>query len=197
MGCPGTEHVDPRVKRTRALLQDAMRALVHEKSFGAISVQDVTERATVNRATFYAHYPDKQALMIAVLQEDFREAVGKRFDGCPVFTRESFREIVVAVVEFLGRKCDGCPAGVKELENVFSAAIQEELYNLFRHLQEGGRPAAFEGHSPDMVATLLSWSVYGAAFRWSHGKRKRSPEEIADSVTALLIPSSERVPVAA
>jgi hypothetical protein len=43
---------DPRVKRTRQLLQRAFVDLIHEKSFEAITVQDIAERATLNRATF-------------------------------------------------------------------------------------------------------------------------------------------------
>jgi AcrR family transcriptional regulator len=51
--------LDPRVRRTRQLLQDALLALLAEKRFEAITVQDITERATLNHATFYAHFADK------------------------------------------------------------------------------------------------------------------------------------------
>ncbi|HWQ84479.1 MAG TPA: TetR/AcrR family transcriptional regulator [Anaerolineales bacterium] len=50
--------VDPRIKRTRALLVQAFTELLAEKGFQAISVQDISERATVNRTTFYLHFPD-------------------------------------------------------------------------------------------------------------------------------------------
>ncbi len=51
---------DPRVKRTRQLLLQAFMALLEEKQhIYSISVQDIAERATVNRATFYAHFEDK------------------------------------------------------------------------------------------------------------------------------------------
>lgn len=56
------EGVDPRVKRTRKLLQQAFLELFQEKGFAAISIQDITERATANRATFYAHFQDNYAL---------------------------------------------------------------------------------------------------------------------------------------
>ena len=55
------EGVDPRVKRTRKLLQQAFLELFQEKGFAAISIQDITERATANRATFYAHFADVRA----------------------------------------------------------------------------------------------------------------------------------------
>ena len=57
------ERLDPRIRRTRQLLQDALRNLLEKKEFDKISVQDITEGATVNRATFYAHYEDKFALL--------------------------------------------------------------------------------------------------------------------------------------
>ena len=50
--------VDPRVTRTRKLIRDSLTSLLAEKSFESISVQDIAERATVNRATFYAHFPE-------------------------------------------------------------------------------------------------------------------------------------------
>ena len=64
---------DPRVKRTRKLLEEAFVALLAEKTFHRISVQDIAERATVNRATFYAHFEDKFALMDQLIRDAFRE----------------------------------------------------------------------------------------------------------------------------
>lgn len=54
---------DPRVIRTRNLIQDAFRSLAKEKKIEAITIKDIAERATVNRATFYAHFEDKNALL--------------------------------------------------------------------------------------------------------------------------------------
>ena len=72
-----TRKVDPRVKRTRQLLQQAFWELMHEKGFSAISIQDVAERATVNRATFYAHFDDKYQLLDSIVQEQFHQRVTK------------------------------------------------------------------------------------------------------------------------
>jgi AcrR family transcriptional regulator len=62
--------IDPRVKRTQKLIREALRALLSEQSFESTSVQDISERATVNRATFYAHFTDKFALLDAIIRED-------------------------------------------------------------------------------------------------------------------------------
>jgi len=48
------ERLDPRIRRTRQLLQDALKRLLEEKEFDKITIQNITEAATLNRATFYA-----------------------------------------------------------------------------------------------------------------------------------------------
>ncbi|MGE7877904.1 TetR/AcrR family transcriptional regulator [Peribacillus muralis] len=55
--------VDPRVRRTDNLLRDSLIELMDEKSYESITIKDITERATVNRATFYRHYEDKEDLL--------------------------------------------------------------------------------------------------------------------------------------
>jgi AcrR family transcriptional regulator len=54
--------IDRRVARTRALLQQAHLALVVEKGFERVTVEDICAAANVGRSTFYAHYPNKEAL---------------------------------------------------------------------------------------------------------------------------------------
>ena len=66
------EKLDPRVKRTRNLILEAFNGLLAEKGFESISVQDVTDRAQINRATFYAHFPDKYALLDYTITQWFR-----------------------------------------------------------------------------------------------------------------------------
>jgi AcrR family transcriptional regulator len=65
---------DRRVLRTRDTLGDALVALMHEKNFDDITVQDVLDRAGVGRSTFYVHYRDKDDLFLSDV-EDFLEWV--------------------------------------------------------------------------------------------------------------------------
>jgi len=66
------EQLDPRVKRTRGLIQQSFMELLAEKGFRAVTVQDITERAEVNRTTFYAHFPDKYSLLEESIRQAFR-----------------------------------------------------------------------------------------------------------------------------
>lgn len=61
--------LDPRVRRTRQALRDAMIALILDKGYDEITIQDITERAQLRRATFYLHYADKHELLLAMLRE--------------------------------------------------------------------------------------------------------------------------------
>jgi AcrR family transcriptional regulator len=60
---------DLRVRRTRKLLQKALLEAASEKGFAHVTVRDITERAMVNRATFYRHYEDKYDLLAHYIKE--------------------------------------------------------------------------------------------------------------------------------
>ena len=60
---------DLRIRRTRGLLSNALVALMQEKSIDKITVQEVLDRATVGRSTFYLHYRDKDDLFLCVLED--------------------------------------------------------------------------------------------------------------------------------
>lgn len=60
---------DLRVRRTRKLLQKALIELTIEKGFADVTVRDISERAMVNRSTFYRHYLDKYDLLSQYIEE--------------------------------------------------------------------------------------------------------------------------------
>jgi AcrR family transcriptional regulator len=67
--------IDRRKQRTRRMLRDALIGLILERGYDAVTIQDITERADLRRATFYLHYKDKDELLMTVLQETFDELV--------------------------------------------------------------------------------------------------------------------------
>lgn len=71
------EKMDRRVTRTRGLLRDALLSLLMEKKHESITIQDITDRANLGRATFYLHYKDKDDLLFQVLKEGFDSLVMK------------------------------------------------------------------------------------------------------------------------
>jgi len=69
--------MDPRARRTRRLLVDGLKALLLERSYGRITVGDIATQATVNRATVYLHFRDKDALLQVLLGEHVREGLDR------------------------------------------------------------------------------------------------------------------------
>jgi len=75
---------DRRVRRTRRVLRDALFELIFEKGYDRVTVQDVLDRADVGRSTFYAHYRDKEALLLAAfdeLSDELRDEFGTPAPG--------------------------------------------------------------------------------------------------------------------
>jgi AcrR family transcriptional regulator len=60
---------DRRVRRTRHALHEALIELVLEKGYERVTVREILDRADVVRSTFYAHYQDKDALLLSSFEE--------------------------------------------------------------------------------------------------------------------------------
>jgi len=65
---------DRRIQRTRQALRRALLDLIKEKGYDSISVEEITQRANLGRATFYLHYKDKEDLLI----DEFSELANER-----------------------------------------------------------------------------------------------------------------------
>ena len=61
--------LDPRVRRTRMALQNAMKALAQEQDYETVTISDLTTRAGVNRATFYQHFQGKEDLLSSIIED--------------------------------------------------------------------------------------------------------------------------------
>ena len=193
---------DPRVKRTRKLIVEAFFSLMAEKSFHAISVQDIAERATVNRATFYLHFEDKYALMDWVVRDLFRASLTQRLGPAPRFSLDNLRLLVVTVCEFLGQFQGHCAPGDRNVEPQVEVKVQEELASfLLSWLRQvtlasgnaDGSGASGAGGTRESLASLLSWAIFGAGVEWSRGGRERPAEEWAREVVSTLVDGVARV----
>jgi len=180
--------VDPRVRRTRQLLQRALEDLLKGRAFEELSVQDIADAATVNRATFYDHYPDKFALLECMVAARFNELLaerGVRFDGA---CSSALRAIVLGVCDFLaGAPSAGC-AGQRRLdgphlESAVIAVVRRMILDGLRRHSSGDARL-----SPEMIATTASWAIYGGAKEWLQTPDRQPSEAAADAVLSLVLP---------
>ena len=178
---------DPRTLRTRQLLQGALRELMRSKGFDEISVQAIAEAATVNRATFYDHYPDKFALLEAMVAGGFHRLLDERkvrYDGtCP----SAASAIILATCDYLtqvhsGGGCDRQTA----FEPLMDAAIVTAIRRL---LMEGLGRAEHPSDLPaEMVAAAASAAICAAVKQWLAMPDRPAAQAIIPRMLELVLP---------
>ena len=99
--------LDPRVKRTRELLVRAFNQLL-EKGHSGLTVQEITERAATNRATFYAHFRDQHELFDYVISEAFRDELQRGLLPSPGLDEENLKALVLVTCEYLSGLNTAC-----------------------------------------------------------------------------------------
>ncbi|MFL6426662.1 MAG: TetR/AcrR family transcriptional regulator [Acidobacteriaceae bacterium] len=179
---------DPRIRRTRQLLQGALLQLLGSKPFDDISVQDIAEAATVNRATFYDHYTDKFALLEALIAGGFHRMLQERsvrYDGtCP----SAARAIVLAACDYLA-SMRGAQAGCERRSNVEALEDAAMIAAIRRVLAEGmAKHTSVPEARRAMQSAAASWAIYGAVKEWLNTPDRLPAEAIVPEIVAMVTP---------
>src|ERR1700736_5144439 len=170
---PETETTDPRILRSRRMLMDALARLLMKKDFEDVSVQEIADEATLNRATFYLHYPDKNALLHAMTESRFRDLIGRRaitFTDC----NGALRAIALGVCDYLVEST-GCPTQLSRmaLEGSIIPIVEETFKEGLAH--HGMAP----GPDGSLPGASAAWAVFGGGRRWFQSPTRAPAEEMA------------------
>jgi AcrR family transcriptional regulator len=183
---PDCQKLDPRIRRTRGLLQDALKRLLEEKEFDKITIQDIAEAATLNRATFYAHYPDKFALLEELIRVNFLQLLECRkirFDGS---CATAFHPIVLAVCDYLAELQKSRASKQRQFEAFVEGTVIDQIRVI---LMDGYKKHPAEGtNNPDLIAATASWAIYGAAKQWVNTPERIPAEEFVAAAVNLVRP---------
>ena len=176
------ETTDPRILRSRRMLMEALVKLLAHKEFDDISIQEIADEATLNRATFYLHYADKNALLQAMTAARFRDLVARRglsFTDCD----GALRAIALGVCDYLA-ETTGCPSQLAKMP--LEGSIIPVVEGMF---QEGAaKHAMVPGTDPKLLATTAAWAIFGAARRWYQTPDRIPAEEMAAKIEAMVKP---------
>lgn len=177
------EKTDPRIRRTRGYIQEAFRLLLEEKSFKSITVREITERAEVNRATFYAHYEDKFALLHETLQAIFREELEQRALNVCQYSEANLRALMITVCEFIHGSNANCKTVDSQFELIIERQVRKEIQALLLHWLEN------LGVRGDLksLAVATSWTIYGLAEQWNQDAGQEAADVYTDRVLRLVM----------
>ncbi len=184
-----TDTLDRRVRRSRRLLADALLELIVEKGYEAVTVQEIADRADLNRATFYLHFDGKEELLVTGLEERFDELVAtmnRVATGEPVWENPAhdlllFRHVAdnAAVYKAL--------IGDRGLGWVMHRVIGYIAREVERELTQDV-PLGIEVDAPlPVIAHFTAGALFGLISWWLANNLPYSPEEMARIADRLCV----------
>jgi AcrR family transcriptional regulator len=129
-----TAKTDRRVRRTRELLRRALLSLIQEQGYDRITVQDILDRADIGRSTFYAHYRDKEDLLLSGM-EDIRLALaaeGAAAERAAGATSDFLQPLLVVFRHIEGHRQFWQPLARKGGADVVIRILREHVTDLVR-----------------------------------------------------------------
>lgn len=184
MALANVNAADPRVKRTRQLLQDAFVALVREKGFQAITVQDISERSTVNRATFYAHYENKFDLAEDLVRQRFKERLAESVPMDSPVTEATLEALFRSAMDFIADVQGDCRPD-RQFDSLLEGAMYEAMHEFaFEWLSGSSSNVPREGAG--ITACVMSAAIIGVGVKSGQGEKRLPESEFIRQVVSVL-----------
>jgi AcrR family transcriptional regulator len=182
---------DRRVVRTRQAIMQASREIMREKGFDAMTVQDIADRANVNRGTFYAHFADKYELVERMIREEFRQHLAGRIPPDARWGKESLQQIFAVVMEFFARCYPPDDIGAM----IHRATYEELMHRLMEWLDQRRMAGQSRRVAPETIARVVAWVILGAAEHHSRTPDASSGSMARDILLVLAEGLNELVPM--
>jgi AcrR family transcriptional regulator len=176
---------DPRVIKTQQLILDAFVSLLDKRDFNSITVSDITKKATINRATFYAHFPDKYALLDALLSDAFMDYIYNRIHPQAELTGETLKNLVLALCDYHEASSNRCVKNYDSVAPVIEKNIKKQLEQFIYGLVPKNRKEA-DKRTMELTSTMISWSIYGVTYHWNLEGKAGTPLDLAEKTVPLL-----------
>jgi len=191
--------VDRRIQRTRQVLQQAFKEIVQEKGLAAtgiwglekgllsMSIQDITERANVNRGTFYLHFADKYMLADTIIREQFRQMVASTLPPSPRWDRRTLHLLIEVILDSFEHKYCHQHHSSFVLAPLLERAMHEEITELLLSWLKQDRSAKIQESLPlSTIANIVSWAIFGAALQWSQEETTVSKEQMTNAILQVI-----------
>jgi AcrR family transcriptional regulator len=177
---------DRRSQRTYHLVSTAMMALLLEKRYDAITVQDILDRADIGRSTFYAHYFDKEDVLVSVTEQMldvFSQRMQQADTGHELLPGlELFRHVQQVHQHFqvLLRGQSG-EVLLKTVQTLLSRNIEHSLTSAFAGKRSPSVPL-------EVVSQYLAGAFLNLLKWWLEAEMPYSPERMDEMFQQLALP---------
>jgi AcrR family transcriptional regulator len=183
---------DRRIQKTQRLLHEALFSLIHEKSYDAIVVKEILDRANVGRSTFYTHFRNKDELLVSGIHDMLRsvQSAGRPSSA----TRdEKMLWFSLPIFEYIShyRRAGEARIGTRgrgiiheHLQHVLAELVAEDVRAaLQRRREKVGQvpPDLFVQYVASTFILVLHW--------WVDSRSPLPPKEVNDVFRALVLPT--------
>jgi AcrR family transcriptional regulator len=172
---------DPRVTRTRRLIEDAFLEVMNEKGFEELSVQDVADRAGINRVTFYSHFVDRYALLRHAIRKAFDAEVVSKGLADRSLCAESVRDLFVVVCRHIADLHQHCKPPHEHLDWTLGEVISDYCAALLLRWAGKAAPRAFAE-----AAAAAGSSLYALAARWNRSRKRGTAAAYVESTLPIV-----------
>ncbi len=183
--------LDRRIQRTRRLLRDALFALIIERGYESLTIQDITERANLGRTTFYLHYRDKEELLkasIKALIHELRQDVEPdREETCPYRIRSIriFEHVAQQQQLYRALLREAGSAGIGDLMRTYFAELYQR--RVLEPLNMGKAPSL----RSELIAAHAAGSLFGLISWWLAHDLSPSAEDMGNLYWGLMTMDTE------
>lgn len=172
--------------RSRRMIREAFLELLDEKEFGKITVTDITNRADLNRSTFYAHYPDVQG----VVEEIQDEIIDRNME---LVKQMKYRNILKDPMPYLNSICVTLEENIRLYKKMGHAA--EVHLHLDKYRKLIAEDIMSHSEIPEEIRTAPFFEIRIHFFvggimntyqQWAEGKLKSTLTEISQEIASLI-----------
>ena len=182
---------DRRIRRTKKLLKQALAQLMDEKDFKDITVKDITERADLNRGTFYLHYTDTYDILNKI-EDEILKNIQNMIDQNIEKTNASDSVIpaLKPIAEYIMENADICRCLINNKASVdFIEKFQNLIYDNCSDIIKR-RHNVKDSKQNEFYLSFITLDTIGMVKKWLETKPMVSAEEIVVFVNQIMTYSS-------
>ncbi|MDE6613281.1 MAG: TetR/AcrR family transcriptional regulator C-terminal domain-containing protein [Clostridia bacterium] len=178
---------DKRVIKTRAGIKTALMLLTLEKEIAKITISNLTEKAQINRSTFYLHYSS-----IADVTDDIEKEINARISSC--IDNFNYNDIYGSTCDMFTKLTNVLNENVTMKNYILYSTSSDYIIGRIKEILVDKTMTAVLAQYPQYrrqdfayTFTFLSAGIIDSYIKWAHSENKEvTLEELIKTVSSLV-----------